>query len=550
MDKIPIKQFFQKTNFVLAIIFSLVCVVLVFAGMEEQQLKVFFSSDALYLQSIYKDIFLDKTGVGGWNINAAPNFFPDMLLYFILNGVFQDFKTATFLFSIIQYSLIIYLIYLLYSALSKHDAVFYATISILFLDAFLLVRLISGDFIYTSYILLSAYHLGSFVMALACLVLTIYYIKTSKGMFLIWLIILGSLATLSDRLFIVQYTFPVLFVLLLLFRSLSGMRTLKILSSVLLLTFIGLGIFKIVDNSHAIRVMDTAWKMFNFSNIGGSFAIFFQQHIGYLKAMDMRGIINVLSIISLIIITGLFFKGARALVVKSNTWQNNHLIPMVFIFFAFANTWITLLTPLINGSYIAISLFRYNIYALYMLMMLYGFYLFYSKRVLSNKKVLLGTHAGVFLLIVVLGVKLIWSTDIKDGLKNYFNYYPETTQCLDNAMKEENIQYGVAHYWEAKFNTMFSKNNLRMYAVYPNYDAYYHATNKNWFYKTGRGKFGDPEFNFVFVSSEKINEVVDKFGEVKKIIPCPDDYVICIVNPFRFNRTNRRLIKYEGPDFQ
>jgi len=115
-----LKHFFIHNYWlIIGIFISLILVLVWFSSLDENQFLVMFSSDALYLPLIYQDIFENGNSIQGWTFNGAPNFVPDMLVFFILMKITSNFLTATFLFSIIQYFSIITLFYFIYNKTLK-----------------------------------------------------------------------------------------------------------------------------------------------------------------------------------------------------------------------------------------------------------------------------------------------------------------------------------------------------------------------------------------------------------------------------------------------
>ena len=421
----------EKITLWASAILSILFVILIFASLNDQQMRAFFSSDTLYLPSIYKDIFIDKSGISGWHINAAPNIFPDMLLFFILNAITSDFVIAAFVFSIIQYTFLLVLIrfILKYSSISVKPI--HISIAFLCLSSVLLVKLINEDFIYTSYILLNAFHLGSFVMTLSCLLFTLLFFRTEKLKYLALLFIFGVLATFSDRLFIVQYPVPMLSSVVFLKYREYRFLVLKIIISIVLFTSIGLFLFHLLDKSEAITIISTQWKMFNFTNISGAWKIFAEQHLHYISSMDMRGIIDILIIGSLISIAFMAIQKTKTKLFSKHITKNE-FNEMFFVYFSFFYCVIVILTPIINGSYIAWSLLRYNIYAIYFLLLLYGFLISKINFDLNSVLFKIAAHGLVISVVLFLSILFSSKTDVKSGLIDYFTYYPKSTQCLDN----------------------------------------------------------------------------------------------------------------------
>ncbi len=155
-------------------------VVFVFSGLTENQLNTYFNSDTLYLQSIYKDIFLDKSGISGWHLNAAPNFFPDMIFFFIFHKIFGDFILASLVYSIAQYLIILLLIYHLFRFVFRVISLNYLSAANFLMLLFFMVTIKNGDFVFTFYLLSISYHLGAFINTLICLLFTFKYLNLEK----------------------------------------------------------------------------------------------------------------------------------------------------------------------------------------------------------------------------------------------------------------------------------------------------------------------------------------------------------------------------------
>jgi hypothetical protein len=155
---------------------SVFLIVTVFSGIIPANFSVFFNSDTLDLPYLYKDLFINRNGLRDWNFNPSPNFFPDMLAYFILMFLFNDFMVVSFVYSIVQYLVILGLFsYILKMILPENPKVF-ATISGILMMMFLYDSVYSGDFLFSFLLLSNDYHNGAFVMTLLCVALTLRYL--------------------------------------------------------------------------------------------------------------------------------------------------------------------------------------------------------------------------------------------------------------------------------------------------------------------------------------------------------------------------------------
>jgi hypothetical protein len=78
-------------------------VVAAFFAVGEGEMRSFFMSDTLYLPSIYRDLFQQGGHLRDWSLNPAPNFFPDMALYFGLEWGLGSFPAASYVFPMFQF---------------------------------------------------------------------------------------------------------------------------------------------------------------------------------------------------------------------------------------------------------------------------------------------------------------------------------------------------------------------------------------------------------------------------------------------------------------
>ncbi|MBS4059363.1 MAG: hypothetical protein KG029_03090 [Bacteroidetes bacterium] len=473
-------------------------------------------------------------------MNAAPNFFPDMLLYFVFNAVFQDFRLAMLLFSAFQYSLLLYLLNLVLKEISKNVTWNILAVGNLMMLSVFFVTSVTGDFSFTFYIISISYHLGPFIMAIACLLILMKYMKTGRNKYLFIMLALGFLGVFSNRLFIVMFVFPS--ASLVLFWKSIELRPILIKSILTIITFTISGIiaFKILKGLGIVNVASTDWKMFYFSNISSSFKIMFSQHLRYIYLMDFRGIIVILSTISFFIILRIAIKYFLRVCIRQ---EKDFNLPKVFFsFFFVAFFLIVLFMPVINGSYVGWAILRYNVYVFYFALFSYTFIIYYY----INKNKHYGKRIFIYFFLVFFGVidtyTIFYSTkhSIREGHSEYFNYYPEYVECADKISKEHNLQYGVAEYWLAKKISMFSKNDLRVYTVHSNAAIWYHVMNKNWYYKTGKGKYGNPEFKFVISNSLNHDSIRKHMGEPINIFDCSGTLKVWEYPEFQFDKSTRR----------
>ena len=203
-----IAQLTGKTFYVLTYVINVVLVLQVFGRIGSWELSYFFNSDGLYLPSIYKDLFEDKTGLNGWNLNASPNVIPEWPAYFIIRWLCGDFRIAAVFYSVFTVFIINLLTAgILVKAFEKVSYNFLSLSNITY-SIVLLFYFTDNDFLNTSYLFATGYHLGVFIMSLLSIYLFFNYLNSGKRRWLLLLFLSVLSGTFSDRLLIMFFVVP------------------------------------------------------------------------------------------------------------------------------------------------------------------------------------------------------------------------------------------------------------------------------------------------------------------------------------------------------
>lgn len=94
------------------------------------------------------------------------------------------------------------------------------------------------------------------------------------------------------------------------------------------------------------------------------------------------------------------------------------------------------------------------------------------------------------------------------------NFYPPLTQCLDQHADELINKNGIAHYWDAHLNNIFSKKNLNIVAI----NRYNHPYN----WMSTRHDYQHKKFHFIIVRYPTFppEKVIKKWGTPDTILGC------------------------------
>jgi hypothetical protein len=335
-----------------------------------------------------------------------------------------------------------------------------------------------------------------------------------------------------------MFSFPVfalLFVFLIHIKNKK--RYIKVLVANSASILIGLFLFRMLKLSGYIHIIGLSWKVFNFNNIIPALKIFLEQHTHYIMELDFRGIIDILFLLSFAIHLFLLIKNSILAIKKKEFNEFEFIYLLIFIPVLF----IVLVTPIINGNYVSWALLRYNIYSLYLGMFSYA-YLIYK---LHESKRFSVNYLIVFIVLImfvesIFIIKKVSNNNLSKGLNNFMTYYPESVKCIDQLSKQEDLKFGVAEYWKAKYITMFSKEDVRVYTVLDNLSIWYHVMNENWYFQNKKGKFGSPEFNFIISNRLNRDKIIEHLGSPEDTITCVDNIEILKYSQFQFDKKTRK----------
>ncbi len=539
------KLYTAKPLYFFSLFVNLMLPILVFGVFEGYFFNIYYNSDTLYLASVYKDVFVDGTGLRGWNLNGAPNFFPDMFLYSVIRFFSGDFRLAYVIFSTVQYNLLVFLIGSLFKGINPKINPNYITLFYFLFPVFLLATILHGSFQFTFDIMSQSYHNGCFINTLIALNFLFRYLTREKRAYLIAMLVFVFLGAFNDRLFLVTFVAPVFAVLVFNLIWLKRKALNKAGIWIIGTSLFSMIVFNLTKKNAIYQCIGLGEKFMNFGNAGPSFNNLLAQLTNFVESIDLRGLIVILTLLSFVVLVFLFFR----LAVKSSWFKRmgaEDEIATIFILFSSVSVFITLFTPVINGYYLGPSCIRYTMVSFYLSMFNVVFIVYFFTRGNLGKPWLTITLAVLSIFYAGMIVHTFQSKPVAENLKAVINYYPDKVKQIDDFAGKHQIQYGVAGYWDAKYTTMFSKHNVRVYtAINEKLNLWYHVMNSNWYYNSEKGKFKDPEFRFVILSPEDFKTTREIFGEPIDSAQVEQNKFIYYIPEFKYNSETRQPYSLE-----
>ncbi len=517
---------------------NLLLVASVFASFNTESFRIFFNSDTLYLASIYKDLFVDGTGFSGWYLNAAPNFFPDMFLYFIINTLFSDFRTAYLVFSFIQYFLILILLNILLKTIIPKIKFEYLSFLNLIFPIFLLVTLISHNFLYTYFIFSHSFHTGMFINVLTAFIFFFKFLRTRKMLYIYLIALISFIGTYNDRLFLVMFSLPVAIVFIGNFFFINK-KQLRIAGIVTIAaSIVALYVFKFTKINPVFHCIGLDQKYMNFDNIIFSLKKLFTQHYNYIRDLRLQGLISIIAVFNIVMLPILAVRFYKKLKLNGNTDKEKQ-IEVIFLTLMFFSIVISLFSPALNGYYLGEAHLRYNIFSFYLSVfnLVFFIFIFFKGRV-KNINIFSGV---LFFLYIGILLKDFNNKDVFKKVQDVMQYYPEKVKQIDNFAEENNLKYGLADYWDAKYTMMFSEKNLRVYTVIDEQlNPWYHVMNKNWYFDYDKGKYNKPIFNFILLKKFDKYKIKENFGKPVDSLLFKGKTIVYKMKNIKYNRETRK----------
>ncbi len=466
----------------------------------------YINSDTLYLPSLFVDVFENGNSISDWNLNPAPNFFPDMFFYFILMKLTGSLLVSSFLYSILQIIVInlLFLRLLKRLELNYHQLMVFANLG---LSLFALVELISDDFLFVFYILSNSYHTGSFVLSLIALNSVFGYLKSSQITYLILLFFTCLLGYISDQLFVIGFVIPFVFSFMYYVLKTNSKKSGAIIFSAAVGgLFSGSLLLKLLTSS-AILQVSSPNSFFNFENSIPGFFIWINQYLIYIQEFNFISLIIVLAMFSFCLLVFDLIKNYRSQI---------DAIGLVKLFFLLAII-IGYATPIIIGNYTGIDTIRYNFHFLIVLIILLPIEL---HALFNTFKTNLHTITSItFSVSFVVTLAVIFFS--KNDYNAYFYFYPEKARKADLFYSKTGLKYGTADYWDAKLVTMFSRKGVILRPTFNNLIPWDHVCNKNWFFEHPT-THQNLNFQFTAIDSD------ERITTVKTIFPNSHNQIIWI----------------------
>ena len=468
-------------------------------------LDVIYHADALYLPALYRDLASGQD-LSGWSLPPAPYFFPDMLVFFGLNRVLGDFHLAILAYGLTQILLFIFGLISLSRLITSLDP--YIESLVLLAGALFFLYYYATRFHLLSLMLISAHHFGGIVVGAGCLaILTSTFehphIDGKVVLHVLMALLFSTLTVASDMLYIIHFLVPaMLSVCLLVALTAITYRRALVYSSLCLSLPLGRVLNRMLVGSDTAVALPT----FNFHNLWTGLL----ELISWIQSFWLPRPLLSLAAISFVGTIGLVFTG----IVRERKRCAKPIQRLFVLSFLVFQLFACVLSVLYLGKVTQ----RYLL-PLVIMPTFFGWPLLIAAAckpmsILNNQ---LGSKIVAFVVILTcLGI--LARIGIAPQIGQLVNYYPDLVRCMDDQTRQRHLQNGLSNYWQAKYISMLSHNDLHVIQLDADLHPFYWVNNRHWY---------EQPFEFIVIDPRQPEgsrldrgKIIDRFG-------WPDDSFWC-----------------------
>jgi hypothetical protein len=464
----------------------------------------FFTSDSLFLPALYKDLFLRGGSLNDWYLPPPPYFFPDWLLYFAANALTRNLYFAIAAFFVAQGLLtFLALAWLNRLFMDRGTAFLFAGTSLLSL-CYLCMRSETWGMSPFKCLALSVTHFGAFLMGLVVFRLAAMAIlwpgTQVRKAYLSLVLVLSSLASLSDAIFVVQFCVPLLIASLYLWAKcvVAWRKALSVAACTAAGTACGLALYR---------------------HVGRSF-VWYPMEVTEVRALSR----NALDIEKILL--NLWHTHPTWLALCALVWAT------LFCMWAFVDKLMEFRRPLSGsakfltafclasgGMVLASCLMSSQAVAVRYFIPIFFFPVFLAPYVtFAIRRRALRTTAILVCTGGICAVAINFLASNPQPLAFHGDYYPEEIKCMDAAFEKYGVDNGVASYWDARRTALLAKTEVNIAQVSDKLEDYTWLTSK----RTFRDSY---DFAIIDVTARPFYRLDE--ARIRAINGEPTDTVLC-----------------------
>jgi hypothetical protein len=489
--------------------------------------NILTDADIIQLPTMFLDLKVDIGNFWGWKLPDAPYYFPDTLVFLLINWLVQDSWRSIAVYSLVQACLVVFSLSWLYQEIGgKRREVFLIV---------LLATTLTFTNIYTTifshpqgfvapyvYYLASYIHFGTYVCSLICVAASLNYFRTKKKFLLVVVTTIVILTTASDLIFAIYFTLP--FILTLKIANKAQLFSSKITANHFCYLIFSASLVAYIYNKYFDSLAASTTVEIKLSKIILSAKTIginlWQTSISEQIFLTFTIILPLLYLVVIMIRLNIKCEQDHDMGILLDFNQLNNkdesVLQLIICLYVAVAVILNIIAVIILGKYTTVAHARYFMFIYYSpgLIALILVSLLLEKIRHTNNIVMAATVA----LSIIAFTSIV--TKESPSISQIFSP-PDYASCF--ALDQP--QAGLAGYWQSKTLIAFSQRKIQIATIKEQGEPATWNNNRYWYTNSWAKPGNLPEFQFILMKSLDQNAIATRYGKPDKIEACTDSEI-------------------------
>jgi hypothetical protein len=485
------------------------------------------NADIIQLPTMFLDLKADLGNFWGWQLPEAPYYFPDTLVFLLVNWLVQDSWHSVAVYSLVQACLVVFSLSWLYQEVGgKRREVFLIVllaISLAFTNIY--TTIFSGPQGFVApyiYYLASYIHFGTYICSLICLAGSLTYLRTGKKTLLAVVTTIVFLTTASDLIFAIYFTIP--FIITLAIASKARLFSFSVIINRLYCLMFSASLIAYAFNKYFDPLATTVPREIKLSKIILSIKTIgidlLQTSISEQIFLTCAIILPLSYLIAITVRLSIKYDKTNSAIASPDFNSSDNTDRSIFQFIVCLYVALAVIANIIAvmvlGKYTEVAFVRYFILV------------YYSPGLIALILVSLALekirHINNIAIAVAVVVTINASTSIvtkeSPSISQFFSP-PDYASCF----ALDRPQAGLAGYWQSKPLIAFSQRKVQIATIQEQGRPMTFNNNRYWFTNSWTNPGSLPEFQFIFMKSLDENVIETRYGKPDSIEACTDSEI-------------------------
>jgi hypothetical protein len=484
------------------------------------------NADIIQLPTMFLDLKADLGNFWGWQLPEAPYYFPDTLVFLLVNWLIQDSWRSVAVYSLVQACLVVFSLSWLYQEIGgKRREVFLIVLlatALAFTNVYTTIFSRPQGFVSPYIYYLASYiHFGTYICSLICLAGSLNYFRTRRKSLLAVVTTMVFLTTTSDLTFAIYFTIP--FIITLAIASKARLSSFSIIINRFYCLIFSASLIAYAFNKYFDPLATTAIREIKLSKIILSIKTIgidlLQTSISEKIFLTCAVLLPLSYLIAITVRLSIKYDKANSVASPDfNSLDNTDrsIFQFIVCLYVALAVVVNIIAVIALGKYTEIAYVRYFMFV------------YYSPGLIALILVSLSLekirHINnvVIAAAVVVTINSFTSIVTKESLSiSQIFSPPDYASCFPLNQP----QAGLAEYWQSKPLIAFSQRKIQIATIKEQGEPYIFNNNHYWYTNSWTNPGSLPKFQFILMKSLDENAIATRYGKPDSIEACTDSEI-------------------------